>query len=53
MSDAVDSLVLEKLRKIRAEQSVTNERINEVFMRLSSIETGISRISRDESENYR
>jgi hypothetical protein len=52
MSKTIDNLVLEQLKKIRFEQEKTSERIDEVFMRLSTIESGIARIAISESGNY-
>lgn len=51
MTGAVDSLVLEHLKKIQAEQSALRERDAEIMSRLAHIETGIARIARDESTN--
>ena len=51
MTEAVDSLVLEHLKKIQAEQSASRERDGEIMSRLAHIETGIARIARDESTN--
>lgn len=48
-----DNLVLEQLRKIRAELDATRERDHEVMARLGGIETGLTRIARDEAGNYR
>ncbi|MBU2842614.1 hypothetical protein [Acidithiobacillus thiooxidans] len=47
-----DNLVLEQLRKIRAELDAARERDHEILMRLSGIETGLTRIARDEAGNY-
>jgi len=47
-----DNLVLEQLRKIRAELDAARERDHEIMARLGSIETGLSRIARDEAGNY-
>jgi sensor histidine kinase regulating citrate/malate metabolism len=49
---AEDSLVLEQLRKIRAELDAARERDHEIMMRLSGIEVGLTRITRDEAGNY-
>jgi predicted nuclease with TOPRIM domain len=48
----VDNLILEHLKKIQAEQAAARERDTEIMSRLSNIETGIARISRDEAANY-
>jgi len=52
MTEQIDNLILEHLKKIQAEQSASRERDAEVLTRLSHIETGIAKISRDESINY-
>ena len=49
---AEDNLVLEQLRKIRAELDAARERDHEIMARLSGIETGLTRIARDEAGNY-
>jgi hypothetical protein len=52
MTETVENLMLEHLKKIQAEQSAARERDTEILSRLSHIETGIARIARDESMNY-
>jgi hypothetical protein len=52
MTEKIDNLVLEHLKKIQAEQSASRERDREIMGRLSNIESGIARIARDESNNY-
>lgn len=52
MSEQIDNLVLEHLKKIQAEQALARERDTEIMNRLSHIEIGVARISRDESSNY-
>ena len=52
MTGDVESLILEHLKKIQAEQSAARERDGEILARLAHLETGISRIARDESANY-
>ena len=49
---ADDNLILEQLRKIRMELDASRERDKEILSRLSSIELGIARITRDEAGNY-
>ena len=49
---AEDNLVLEQLRKIRTELDAARERDHEIMARLSGIETGLTRIARDEAGNY-
>lgn len=51
-TDKVDNLILEHLKKIQTEQSAARERDAEIMSRLAHIETGIAKISRDESINY-
>ena len=48
----VENLMLEHLKKIQAEQSAAWERDQEIISRLSHIESGLARITRDESANY-
>lgn len=50
--DKVENLILEQLKKIQVEQTAARERDAEIMNRLASIETGIAKISRDESINY-
>lgn len=52
MTEAIENLMLEHLKKIQAEQSAARERDTEILTRLSHIESGIARIARDESMNY-
>lgn len=52
MTKNVENLILEHLKKIQAEQSAARDRDAEIMARLSSIESGIARIARDESSNY-
>ncbi|MBN6742615.1 hypothetical protein JKG47_19290 [Acidithiobacillus sp. MC6.1] len=49
---AEDNPVLEQLRKIRAELDAARERDHEIMARLGGIETGLTRITRDEAGNY-
>jgi len=48
----VDNIILEHLKKIQAEQTAARERDQEIITRLSHIESGLARITRDESANY-
>ena len=48
----IENLILEQLKKIQAEQTAARERDAEIMGRLAGIETGIAKISRDESINY-
>ncbi|AJP48160.1 hypothetical protein PG1C_06195 [Rugosibacter aromaticivorans] len=52
MSENVENLILEHLKKIQAEQAASRERDTEIMSGLSHIESGIARISRDEAMNY-
>lgn len=52
MTETVDNLILEHLKKIQAEQAASRERDQEIMTRLGMIESGIARITRDESSNY-
>ncbi|MCE5394501.1 MAG: hypothetical protein JJ693_07930 [Acidithiobacillus sp.] len=49
---AEDNLVLEQLRKIRAELDAARERDHEILARLGSIESGVARIAKNEAANY-
>ncbi len=51
-TDNVDNIILEHLKKIQSELSAVRQRDAEIMSRLAYIETGIARISRDESSNY-
>jgi chromosome segregation ATPase len=48
----VENLILEHLKRLQAEQSAARERDQEILSRLSHIESGLARITRDESQNY-
>lgn len=48
----VGNQLLEHLKKIQSEQTAARERDAEIVSRLSHIESGLARISRDESANY-
>ncbi len=52
MIDNVENLILEHLKKIQTELTASRERDSEIMSRLSNIESGIARISRDESMTY-
>lgn len=47
MTENVENLLLEHLKKIQAEQSASREHDREVMTRLAQIETMIARIGRD------
>ncbi len=48
----VDNLMLEHLKKIQTELTGIRQDNSEIKSRLSSIESGIARITRDEAGNY-
>ena len=52
MTQAVDNLVLEHLKKIQAEQSYSRERDAEILNRLAHIETSVARLARDGADNF-
>lgn len=52
MTDTLDNIVLEHLKKIQLEQAAAEERDSEILSRLSNIESGLARISRDEAMTY-
>ena len=52
MAENIENLLLEHMKKIQAEQSAARERDQEILSRLSHIESGLARITRDESSNY-
>jgi chromosome segregation ATPase len=48
----IENLVLEHLKRIQTEQTAARERDQEILTRLAHIESGLARITRDESANY-
>lgn len=52
MAENIENLILEHLKRIQAEQTSARERDHEILARLSHIESGLARITRDESANY-
>jgi hypothetical protein len=52
MSDVIDNLVLEHLKKIQAEQGASRERDSDILSRLAQIETSIARLARDGVDNF-
>jgi adenylosuccinate lyase len=52
MTEAIDNIVLEHLKKIQAEQTSTRERDAEMLNRLAHIETSIARLARDGADNF-
>jgi hypothetical protein len=52
MTEAMDDLVLEHLKKIQAEQTSSRECDAEMLSRLAHIKTSIVRLARDGAENF-
>jgi soluble cytochrome b562 len=52
MSDNIENVILEHLKRIQTEQGNARERDQEILTRLSHIESGLARVTRDESANY-
>ncbi len=52
MSDKVENLMLEHLKKIQGEQAASRERDRELMTRLGQIETMIARIGRDNAHAF-
>lgn len=52
MTEPVESLLLEHLKKIQAEQASSRERDREIITRLGQIETSIARIGRDNAHAF-
>jgi len=52
MTENVENLILETLKKIQAEQSASRDRDAEILSRLSHIESGLARVTREEAINY-
>ncbi len=52
MTEIVDNLVLEHLKKIQGEQSASRERDSEILSRLAHIETSVARLARDGADNF-
>jgi hypothetical protein len=48
----VDNLVLEHLKKIQTEQSLSRERDSEILSRLAHIGTSVARSARDGADNF-
>lgn len=47
MSDKVENLILEHLKKIQSEQAASRERDVEILGRLAHLETGLAKITRN------
>ncbi len=52
MTETVDNIVLEHLKKIQSEQTASRERDAEILSRLAHIETSIVRLPRDGADNF-
>ena len=52
MSEPIENLILEHLKKIQAEQAAARARDAEVLVRLSGIESAIARLGRDSAGHY-
>ena len=52
MTQEIDNIVLEHLKKIQAEQTASRERDSDVLGRLAQIETSIARLARDGVDNF-
>ncbi len=52
MTENVENLILEHLKRIQAELAASKERDAEILMRLANIESGLARVTRDEAMNY-
>jgi hypothetical protein len=52
MTEIVDNLVLEHLKKIQGEQSASRERDSEILSRLAHIEMSVARLARDGADNF-
>ncbi len=52
MTDNIDNLILEHLKRMQAEMADIRKDTTEIKNRLGSIESGIARIGRDEASNY-
>jgi septal ring factor EnvC (AmiA/AmiB activator) len=52
MSENIENLIFETLKKIQAELAASRERDAEILSRLSRIELAVARVARDEGQNY-
>lgn len=50
MSSNVENLIFEHLKRIQVDLTAAKERDAEILTRLSNIETGIARLTRDEAK---
>ena len=52
MTENVENLILEHLKRIQGELSASRERDREIIARLGSLEAGVARLGRDQAVNY-
>jgi soluble cytochrome b562 len=52
MSENIDNLILEHLKRMQSEMAEMRRDTAEIKGRLGSIESGVARIGRDEAGNY-
>jgi len=52
MTDNVENIILEHLKRIQAELAVIREHNREVITRLGSLEAAVARVGRDQAANY-
>lgn len=52
MTENVENLILEHLKRIQAEQAATRASLTEVVSRLGQIETMVGRLLRDNADAY-
>lgn len=52
MSDNVENLILEHMKRMQAEMAAIRQDTAEIKSRLGSIETGIGRIAQGDASNY-
>ncbi len=52
MTDSIENLVLEHLKPIQVEQTPAREHDLEILVRLSSVESGVARLARDEASIF-
>jgi tetrahydromethanopterin S-methyltransferase subunit G len=52
MTENVENLILEQLRKIRGVQDDHTAKLDQLLSRLNGVEKQVSRITREEASNY-
>lgn len=52
MTENIENILLEHLKKMQAELGASRERDAEILRRLSGIETSIAKLGRDHAANY-